>query len=687
MKKPLIPAFLAVATASAPALDFLTVTDIATPNMTSGSPSFPLSNVIQGPGVGFDAAEPHNNIGSVWYTDAPGGFPSDYISVNPGDEIVILDLGEDKSLYELSFWGYSSGNENGMREFEVRFATDAEGGAPGLGDEAFGSSISDVFSFEAILDPNPRQSFGFGKEIVARYVEVKALSTFFDIVPGIAGGDRLGLGEISFAEPSATGAPDVVPTEPQTLDLQSADPLLVPVYNTGDSDLSVSAVNFTGANAAAFSLVTTLPAAIGPFIEGPIEIDFDPTGLGGPIEATMVVTTNDPDQPSIEISLSGSLPALGPDLIVTSPATLVLAETGVQSFNLSISNGGGSALTITAVTPTGADSGAVSVTSFPPTIEVGATADIVIAIDPLQAGPGALDVTLEIASDDESDPTTPLVIDAGLPVAFSPVAAVFANDVFANYFATNLIQGIGVGFETGWPHNGIGSGPAATWVTEAPNGAGDYYDNGISAPVIIFDLGADVAIGEINTWGYAAGNTNGGKDYTLRFATESEGGGITVGGPDFNLVEFQENFADSISYQPSFEADFSPALRDTEVFEEPVVARYVEMVVTDNWRGLVDSLPGGDRVGFGEVAFPVYDGPLTEQLGIVAAERLANGDFSVTFFSTPGVDYEMERSTDGLTWDRLPISVPGSPGETTTILDTDTLPDTEKRVLYRVVRP
>lgn len=687
MKKPLVSTFLVAATAVTPALDFLAINDIATPNMVDGSPSFPLSNVIQGPGFGFDVAEPHNNIGSVWYTDAPGGFPSDYIVFNPGDEIIILDLGEDKSLYELSFWGYSTGNENGMREFTVRFATDAEGGTAVLGDEAFGTSITDTFEFEAILNPSPRQSFGFGKEIVARYVEVKALSTFFNQVDGIAGGDRLGIGEIAFAVPSAIGEPDIVPTGAQSLDLQSVDPLLLPVYNTGDSDLQVTSVSFTGANGTAFGVVTPLPVAVGPFIEGLIEIDFDANGLEGPIEATMVVETNDPDQATIEIPLSGTLPALGPDLVVTSPTTLTVAETGLQSLNVPISNGGGSPLTITEVTLIGDDASAVSVTSFPPSIDVGGSGEIVISFDPSQAGPGAIEVTLEVASDDITEPTTSIALDAGLPLIFSPITAVVANDVFANYFASNLIQGIGIGFESGWPHNGIGGGPSATWVTNAPNGAGDYYDNGIPAPVVIFDLGSDVAIGEISTWGYAGGNTNGGKDYTLRFATESEGGGVTVGEPGFVLENFQNVFADSIAYQPSFEAAFSTANRDSEVFDEPVVARYVEMVITDNWRGLQGTLPGGDRVGFGEVAFPVYTGPLTQDLGIVSAERLASGDFSVTFFSTPGVDYELERSIDGLAWDRLPISVPGSQQETTTILDTAPLPDTEKQVLYRVVRP
>ena len=143
-------------------------------NMNDGNPGGnPISNIIQGPGIGFDAAEPHNRAGGVWYTDAPGGFPSDYINVRTGSEYLWFDLGTDVTLTEMSYWGYSTGNANGMREFNIRFATDAEGGALGLGDEAYGSSISLNPSFVALQDTLPRQSFSFDA-VSARYVQVEA---------------------------------------------------------------------------------------------------------------------------------------------------------------------------------------------------------------------------------------------------------------------------------------------------------------------------------------------------------------------------------------------------------------------------------------------------------------------------------------------------------------------------------
>ena len=106
-------ALLALLTGGAQAATFLTIAGIGS-NMVDGNPGGnPLSNIIQGAGIGFDAAEPHNRIGGVWYTDAPGGFPSDYVAVHAGPEYLWFDLGSDVTVAEISYWGYSTGNANG----------------------------------------------------------------------------------------------------------------------------------------------------------------------------------------------------------------------------------------------------------------------------------------------------------------------------------------------------------------------------------------------------------------------------------------------------------------------------------------------------------------------------------------------------------------------------------------------
>jgi hypothetical protein len=123
---------------TAHAAEFHQIVEIDT-NMTSGNPgNNPLSNIIQGPGIGFAMDEPHDGPSATWYTDAPGGFPSDYVEVHEGPEYLWFDLGMDVAVSEISYWGYSTGNANGVRQFAVSFASDAEGGEAGLGDEDYG---------------------------------------------------------------------------------------------------------------------------------------------------------------------------------------------------------------------------------------------------------------------------------------------------------------------------------------------------------------------------------------------------------------------------------------------------------------------------------------------------------------------------------------------------------------------
>ena len=201
---------VAVLSGSAFAADqFYPISSVAA--STQDSDLWPVSNLIQGPGTGFNAEEPYEKIaggpGGLWVTDAPGGYPADYIEV-AGEPIISLDLGADTALNEISTWGYSSGNSNGVSEFSVKFSTEAEGRGGGSaragpfvrpGDRAVGTN-----------DDSSRQSFDLDL-ITARYVELTVIDNFF-VAPGdgsdgtVPGGDRAGLGEVAFQvvpEPSS----------------------------------------------------------------------------------------------------------------------------------------------------------------------------------------------------------------------------------------------------------------------------------------------------------------------------------------------------------------------------------------------------------------------------------------------------------------------------------------------------
>ncbi len=194
---------------SAFAADFYPISSVD--SSTGANDLWPASNLIQGPGVGFDVAEPHDKtLGAAdgnWVTADDAGFPADYIE-QVGMPVLTFDLGSDVPLNEISAWGYSSGNSNGVSEFTLSFATDAEGAGNGsvaagpfvmAGDRAVGSN-----------DDTMRQSFGFDL-VTARYVDMTVTDNFF-VAPGdgsndtVPGGDRVGLGEVAFElvpEPSS----------------------------------------------------------------------------------------------------------------------------------------------------------------------------------------------------------------------------------------------------------------------------------------------------------------------------------------------------------------------------------------------------------------------------------------------------------------------------------------------------
>lgn len=190
----------------------------------ASGPYFAEANLVQGPGVGFEEDEPHLKIltgdAGNWVTTADCGFPADFVEC-VGEPIIMLDLGKDVLLDEISTWGYADSNANGMREFALRFATGAEGKS------GFGTSIKynpsflveDFYDF----DEYERRSFPFSEMVTARFVEMTVTDNYYED-PGNgggengwpAGGDRVGIGEIAFRIPTANPDP-LAPLENGTL--------------------------------------------------------------------------------------------------------------------------------------------------------------------------------------------------------------------------------------------------------------------------------------------------------------------------------------------------------------------------------------------------------------------------------------------------------------------------------------
>ena len=134
----------------------------------------------------------------------------------------------------------------------------------------------------------------------------------------------------------------------------------------------------------------------------------------------------------------------------------------------------------------------------------------------------------------------------------------------------------------------------------------DYFASGIGAtspPSVVFDLGADTVLSNIVLWQYQ--NDGGGvanvgnhtRTLDLRFNTASQGSGTFSGS------------ASTITMLPVVDGDGVGNGNDlnnitsAQTFSLSGTARYVQLTITDNFRGFQGILNGGARAGLGEVRF------------------------------------------------------------------------------------
>ena len=252
MKKLILASMLTAFALPAAGEDFYPV-EFGVPTVLSSSTSddpdlgdlWPVSNLLQGPGVGFDVDEPHTGIpngeNAAWVTNANAGFPADYIEQVsiPAGELprIVFDFGADAPLDEISVWAYSPSNSNGVSEFVLEFASEADG-PDGFGQGDFPQfEFRPQNAFQCGDDPTwlpapgddripedgvcgpARQSFEFGEVLNARYVALTVTdnyyygdgrggsgfiddgTVFYEGYRDLPGGDRAGLGEVAFRIP------------------------------------------------------------------------------------------------------------------------------------------------------------------------------------------------------------------------------------------------------------------------------------------------------------------------------------------------------------------------------------------------------------------------------------------------------------------------------------------------------
>ena len=415
---------------------------------TQGTDLFFEANLIQGAGVGFDALAPHNQLpggGDVmlWVTNAPNGATGDYFSPLPTPApVFVFDLGEDRLLGEISVWGYSTGNANGVKDFALRFATAADGVA------GMGTSITFAPQYVLPFGAAERHSFSFGRIVRARYVELTPLDNYFGT--GVApGGDRAGLGEVAFetvpaVDPRASAPASVAVTTSGTPVTGTFE-----LANLGATQvLNVTSVAGGGANGAALT-IQSFPATVAPGATGSVAYTFTPGSISGTFDTTALITTNDPLNPVTSVRFTGVV--RNPELVVAGAVTAgPLAPGVIHDLPVSVENRGASNnLTLTNVAVTGADAARFTILTNPSPVSAGATAPIVLRFDPAGRD-GVFRAALSLTTNDPLRPSVTLPITVSVTIV-NPLVAWWPLDIDGRDASGNGHDGVATGLPVNAP--------------------------------------------------------------------------------------------------------------------------------------------------------------------------------------------------------------------------------------------
>lgn len=215
------------------------------------------------------------------------------------------------------------------------------------------------------------------------------------------------------------------------------------IQNVGTSDLTVTSLGLTGS--ADFSLVNP-PAT--PFVirggrETKVRVDYGPTAPGA-ASATLTVGSDDVDEPSVAVALSGA--GLSGVADINLPATSMdfgnveVGETVVDY--VAIQNVGSSDLTVTGLTMSGStDFSTSQATPF----VVGSNRQVMVPVAFAPTATGAIAGTMTVASDDVVDPSLAVSLagngtsTSAIPDINLPVVSYNFGDVYIGKSATGYI--------------------------------------------------------------------------------------------------------------------------------------------------------------------------------------------------------------------------------------------------------
>ena len=419
-----------------------------------------------------------------------------------------------------------------------------------------------------------------------------------------------------FAPPAATTTSDGTPST-----------FTVEIGNASSTTYQITGVSFTGPHAGDFGNGTPLPLAIPASGGAALSLNLTPTA-GGTRIATLVLATDDPSAPSIEVAVSAEV--LDPVVILQPTLDFgSVADLGeIEDFLFVDNQGGATALILSAPEITGPGAAAFRVTSLPDPIGPGDFDTLHITFAPAAAGFHA--ARLELTTNDPFMPRLTLQLQGevtgDLIQTVSVISASSENIFGLDRAASRTIDGSGLaGRGSAGSSHDIGEN-ALVWTTNgvlaSPNDL---------APFITYDLGAVHRVTKIREWGY--------NDPTLNITYDTQ---AMVFGPD--AVEIFTS-TDNLSFTSAGIVNFAlaPGVAGYTGNEIPVTlppARYLRLAIRSNHAGAVFDGTGSNPgitdprglTGLSEIRFEgtvVDSSPFEQWLdshGLTGADRAADAD-------------------------------------------------------------
>jgi len=185
-------------------------------------------------------------------------------------------------------------------------------------------------------------------------------------------------------------------------------PRTLTLSNTGTADLGVTALTLGGPDAAVFSIAAPpAPFTLGPGQGTTIDVTFSPPDPGTR-SATLTIASDDPDEGTLVVPLSGNgVAALAPDVAVA-PVTydygnVVLGTSASASF--AVTNTGSATLSVSSATLVGPEAAEFSLPADPGAFTLAPGETLAVDVDFAPSTTGAKSAALRIASDDPDTPT------------------------------------------------------------------------------------------------------------------------------------------------------------------------------------------------------------------------------------------------------------------------------------------